>query len=271
MRLSTRSYDKNKRISKENIKEIGDFADQFKIGLNKEKVNFFLIEDSIYKKEKVRIGTCGAIDNSPAFIVGKIETGDLSYLSYGYLFEHIILKITDLGLSTCWLGYFDSQILCSSIQLFNNEVIPAISPVGYKKFNLFNPTFFVKDILGIKKRKSIDEIFFEGDFSFPIEFSHSNPYFIVLKMVRLAPSSGNKQPWRILKEKNRFIFHFFLDLSGYPEQYIQKKLYYLDMGIAMCHFELTAREYGLKGDWEYMSNTINLEFKHFKYIVTWIG
>ena len=66
----------------------------------------------------------------------------------------------------------------------------------------------------------------------------------VLENVRLAPSALNKQPWRIVKQGENF--HFFI--SNDKEE--EKNLYNIkniDIGIAMCHFDLTCKEKGIKG------------------------
>ena len=71
------------------------------------------------------------------------------------------------------------------------------------------------------------------------------------EMVRLAPSASNRQPWRIIR--HGVSWHFYVQrssgyrrtarLGGVPD------LQRVDMGIAMCHWELTAREAGLHGHW----------------------
>jgi hypothetical protein len=40
------------------------------------------------------------------------------------------------------------------------------------------------------------------------------------------------------------------------------------MGIALCHFELSANELGLKGKWEYRQPEIPIEI--WEYTATWI-
>jgi hypothetical protein len=45
----------------------------------------------------------------------------------------------------------------------------------------------------------------------------------------------------------------------------------VDMGIAMCHFELAARERGLQGIWERSESASATEDRRWKYIVTWNG
>ena len=69
-----------------------------------------------------------------------------------------------------------------------------------------------------------------------------------LEAVRLAPSAVNKQPWRavVCGEK----VHFYEKRSrGYVSDNgwdLQK----IDMGIALCHFELAAKECGVDAAFE---------------------
>ena len=76
-------------------------------------------------------------------------------------------------------------------------------------------------------------------------------YALPLEMIRLGPSASNRQPWRIVKEPDRDSFHFVLERTrGYLRSYQGVDFQKIDMGIAMCHFELSARESGLDGSWE---------------------
>ena len=45
----------------------------------------------------------------------------------------------------------------------------------------------------------------------------------------------------------------------------------VDMGIAMCHFELVARERGLAGSWVVRDPGIPLPGKDTEYTVTWVA
>lgn len=85
-------------------------------------------------------------------------------------------------------------------------------------------------------------------------------------MLRLAPSASNKQPWRVLVDNEKF--HFYLARNkGYGEALgydVQK----IDIGIAMCHFELTMQELGFKGKWKEDNPKKDKEFC--EYIITFI-
>lgn len=90
-------------------------------------------------------------------------------------------------------------------------------------------------------------------FGNPLTPQEAGAYATALEMVRLGPSASNKQPWQILQTDGAW--HFYLRrTAGYREGFFQRlldlcDLQRLDMGIAMCHFELTARELGLQGKW----------------------
>ena len=44
----------------------------------------------------------------------------------------------------------------------------------------------------------------------------------------------------------------------------------IDIGIAMCHFDLTCKEKGIKGKFKIVNPHISQIPKHYKYIITWI-
>ena len=61
-----------------------------------------------------------------------------------------------------------------------------------------------------------------------------------LEMVRLAPSAVNKQPWRVVLDKNGA--HFYRKRSkGFVSEAVGD-MQKIDMGIALCHFALAAKE-----------------------------
>lgn len=76
--------------------------------------------------------------------------------------------------------------------------------------------------------------------------------------MRLVPSAANGQPWRIYKEADKNIFHFY-----------QKGGWLLDMGIAMANFELVALENGLTGNW--VNQESRNDSQGMKYRISWIG
>ena len=96
-------------------------------------------------------------------------------------------------------------------------------------------------------------MFFHGTAGQPLTRQHAGDYAIPLDMLRLAPSASNKQPWRVVKDG--LAWHFYLQRTrGYNSGIASRllkipDLQRVDMGIAMCHFALTAAEIGLGGRW----------------------
>lgn len=98
----------------------------------------------------------------------------------------------------------------------------------------------------------------KDDFSTPLTKDDAKEFFEPLEMIRLAPSSVNKQPWRVIKENNEI--HFYFANS--------KNSTIIDMGIALCHFHLTAMENNLEG--EFVVNDPKKENKNLTYIISWV-
>lgn len=97
-------------------------------------------------------------------------------------------------------------------------------------------------------------LFFAGAFGNTLTTDAAGEYAEPLEMVRWAPYASNKQPWRIVRIDDAW--HFYLQRTqGYGKGTMLFNILRLadlqrvDMGIAMCHFELAAREPGLNGCW----------------------
>jgi hypothetical protein len=225
----------------------------------------FLIINKIASEKGEKLGTYGVISGANTFIVGVINNEKYDAVRFGYLFEKIILFATDLGLQTCWLGgTFKREDFIKYSNLAENEYIPIVSALGYKKDKSRILEVAMRRVVGANNRKSWNELFFDKSISKALEQDVSGLYATSLEMVRLAPSASNKQPWRIIKDKN--LYHFYLyRTKGYGvENYdIQKN----DIGIAMCHFELTSKELGLQGNWIEIKD-INMP-DDWEYIISW--
>ena len=59
-------------------------------------------------------------------------------------------------------------------------------------------------------------------------------------MIRWAPSAANKQPWRVVLDKNGV--HFYLKRTKGFVSEAAGNMQKIDLGIALCHFALAAKE-----------------------------
>jgi len=120
------------------------------------------------------------------------------------------------------------------------------------------------------KRYPWANLFFNSNFSEPLTQEKANSYSILLEMVRLGPSASNQQPWRIVKEKDKNIFHFYIVFSKDSKTQVYNIFRRLDIGIAVCHFDLSAKELGIQGNWVFDERDI-LGSDEFLYIISWNG
>ena len=195
-----------------------------------------------------------------------------SLVDFGYVFEKIILSMTDLGLGTCWLGgTFNKKGFAEKIMLKDDEALSAVTPVGNISKRLNLKSSIIRAMVGAKNRKGWDKLFFNNSFSVPLDEPDSGPYKVPLEMVRIGPSASNLQPWRIMME-DKNVFHFFIERTKRPAY---SKFQNMDLGIALCHFELSATELALKGKWEVkegiQQNTKYEIPPNMEYVISWDG
>jgi hypothetical protein len=262
-RYSCRSYDA-KPIEKELEKKLCDYIENINSQI-KIKARFIYITNNAGVESPLKLGTYGMIAGATNFIIGICEKDEQNHVDFGYLFEGIILFVTDLDLQTCWLGgTFKRNEFAQKCNLQENEYIAIVCPVGVKKQR---PRLFdnaVRSLVGANNRKPVTELFFDQDLSNPLDIASVGEYGTALEMVRLGPSASNKQPWRIIKNNDGYDF-YLNRTKKYPMGLfdMQKN----DIGIAMCHFELTAKELGLKGEWVKTKNQNKIN--DLEYIITW--
>ena len=214
------------------------------------------------------LGTYGVIRGARYYILGAVKEGKGALEDIGYCMEKIILKATELGFGTCWLGgTFKRSAFAARMQLAADELLPAVTPVGYPSRVISGADRQVRFSAGSNKRKPWNEMFFASDGKTPLTEADAGVYKQALEAVRMGPSASNRQPWRIVKD-NHGDFHLFLRENPLYNRIMGKfRLQYIDMGIAMCHFELAARQLGLPGNWKVNGLAFDLPGLH--YISTW--
>jgi len=234
------------------------------------KVRFVFVEETDPAMIR-KLGTYGMIKGATLYLAGTVRKSALSLVDFGYCMENAVLKATELGLGTCWLGGFLNRgTFAARTGLRKGEIIPAVTPVGYPSET---PRFFEKAVRKFVKadnRRKFQELFFDGSPDRPLERKTCGKYGEALESVRLAPSASNKQPWRIVRAADGKAFHFFLDEDKlYQSAFRDIRIQDVDMGIAMCHFELSSREMGLKGGWNLPGADDSPKSSNWRFIATW--
>lgn len=220
------------------------------------------------------LGTYGFIQSATGFIVGAVEQSPNALENFGFLLERAILMATDLGLGTCWLGgTFSKSGFAKKIGLTAGELLPAVAAIGYAADDPISKDR-IRRMAGSNFRRPPEELFFDGDFSTPLSPADAGAYAGPLEMVRWAPSASNRQPWRIVRTPSGWQFYLARSKSYGKGTLLftvlrLADLQRVDLGIAMCHFELAAREAGLAGGWLIEDPGIATPPTGWEYTATW--
>lgn len=273
-RFSCRSYLASP-IASEKRQQLADFIAAHQAGPFGSPTRFELVAATETDRQALRgLGTYGFIKNPPGFIVGAMGESAQNLEDFGYAMERIVLFATDIGLSTCWLGgSFSKSSFAKKISLNSGESAPAVTSVGHVAGAPRDDQ--PRPRVDESRRHAWDELFFDQKFGAPLSRQAAGPYAAPLEMVRLGPSASNKQPWRIVRDGN--VWHFYLQRTrGYGNSVAFRLLRLadiqrLDMGIAMSHFELTANELGLQGQWVIAEPGIEKPDEITAYTVSWAG
>ncbi len=256
-RRSVRTYT-GKPLRDEHIAQIEQYIGQLKapFGAN---VRVALIRVNA-SEEPLKLGTYGWIKGACEYLALIYEDAPLAETAAAYMFEQAVLFCTNLDLGTCWLGgTFSRSDFKKQLQLQPNEKLSIVSPVGYTSDRKrFLEKYIVRADKNHVSRKPFGELFFEHNFNNPLTENAAGAYLTPLEMVRLAPSANNKQEWRVLLEDKAL--HF------YKKPYLMFDA--IDMGIALCHFELSCKELGINGHFEQLNDY--LPNKKIKYVISWI-
>ena len=262
-RLSTRTFNQValKTADKKNFES---FINENNKGLENEVLNFQIIEKhDVDKQMKLDYGM---IKGHNTYILGTAKSTTASRVNYGYLMEKVVLEATEMNLSTCWIGVFDSTYF-NDVFIEDGFDIPSIVIVGYSDDKPTYQDKFLRFSVKASKRQRWDKLFFNYRSKTSLTPEFVKKYSDSLEMVRLAPSSGNTQPWRVFFDDTSNEFHFFK--KSISKRYELSGMHDIDMGIAMSHFELTTIQNGLSGSWvKHTIENVN-SIDDLQYIMTW--
>ena len=151
--------------------------------------------------------------------------------------------------------------------------MPAVAAVGYAAHGSLEKDR-IRRMAGRTPRRPPAELFFDGTLGAPLFPYGAGAYAGALEAVRWAPSASNRQPWRVVRTPSGW--HFFLERTkGYGKGTLVftvlrlADLQRIDLGIALCHFELVAREAGLDGDWVIADPGLAPPGTGMLYVATW--
>jgi nitroreductase len=188
------------------------------------------------------VGNYGRITGAPAYaaFIGEADA-PLVHAAVGYAGEAFILEATVLGLATCWVsGFFRPDAVRAHIHVAPSERVFAVTPVGRAVEELTRRDRIYRALAHSASRKPLSELMEAA--GTPLEPWQQKAF----EAARLAPSAGNRQPWRFSAGPG------YVEIGasgGRDNDRFSKRL---DCGIAMLHLELAARAGGKRGAWAWL-------------------
>jgi hypothetical protein len=208
----------------------------------------------------------GMITGHNTYVLGSSKSSPDARVHYGYIMEKVVLKATEIGVSSCWIGYFDASHF-SVVSSETGYEIPGIVILGYQDERRSRAERITRFAVKASQRFEWQKLFFDFNSGIPLNPDTSNVYSLSLEMVRLAPSAGNTQPWRIFSDDYSGEFHFFK--KPVSRRYEERGLHDIDLGIAIAHFELASEYKELPGIWIRKPGISVSYANDLQYVITW--
>jgi len=148
-RRSIRQYS-DRPVEDEKIKQIVEAARLAPSSSNSQCWRFIVVKDKNIKKQIVEKGLGGMIipnewaKTAPVIIVACAHLNFITHrlgaaikgieywlLDMGIAVEHLVLRATELGLGTCWIGWFNERWIRKILKIPRNIRIVALVTLGY--------------------------------------------------------------------------------------------------------------------------------------------
>jgi len=214
-------------------------------------VQFRLIEDGRRFAKKIRgyAGYFGKIFYAPHYIVAISENKKGFLENIGYRMEKLMIKAQELGLSTCWMEVlFDTEKINHELNLGKDYRALVLTPIGHEKKTIFNKFMQLENQKKSQRKDLKEVVVFDKwhNYRSPQTNLESN-YLKIIEYARLAPSWGNRQPWKFLISNGNILV--FCEKNKILVKKEKLNLYRIDCGIVMLYLKLLGEEFGIRGKW----------------------
>jgi nitroreductase len=247
LRKSTRNFKENS-VSKSDLQKIKTFINEAKPLFENIPMEVLLIEDG----EKIKATFKGLMDKytkvkAPHYLAftSQIQEGHLENI--GFIGEEIVLKLTNLGIGTCWVGSAIKQdVFKNIVKVQDKQSYIILVAFGYP----------VEELKPVATRKRLDR-------SKLVTGAYENQYETIIQSLIDAPSAVNSQPWKLSINNNKF--DLYLENRNILTKKMLKDMNRIDMGIGLSHLYNSAVELGYKVE---LSQTSHSEVGNSLYIIS---
>lgn len=231
-RKSVRKYSQAP-LSQELLSEIKSIASSVERLYPDIDMKIHIVEDG-QKMQAIMPGIIGAYGKvkAPHYIAVTSEEKPGYRENVGYTIENLVLRLTSMGLGTCWIGGSVKEGLFNRIlEMPSNHKPMIVIALGCaeREEELYRKT--PQDA----KRKAVSE-FVTGEMDEALGK--------VMEAVRLSPSAVNIQPWRFFIEGSR-VRLYTAKAPGLLGNHLEE-MRKIDAGICLSHLKLAGEHYDKK-------------------------
>ncbi len=196
---------------------------------------------------------------APHYLVLLSEKHELAELNAGFLMEDMVLKLTDMDLSSCWVTFTDSQRVKNAVGINSALEVAAIVAFGYgvrttKRLRLNILSMSNVDISAKRRyfepKRSISDMVYLNSWGNTHKVNEHIGFFDdmlweAFRASSLAPSYLNRQAYGFVLRDGS------VTLVRRPDEFTTKADGDLSLGIVMLHFAAVASAWAGEIRWRF--------------------
>lgn len=255
-RKSVRAF-RTKKVSADIQQDIKAYYEKCPKLLPEVKTQLIVLDESAQKTLEGTAGYENFMIGAPNYLVLLSEENEYAEVNGGYIMEDLILKLTEMDMSTCWITFADAAEVGKALNLDATMKVVAICAFGYgektskllrlniknmsniditAKRGYYAPKKGIYDLVSLNTWGNIDGL--DEMMGFYEDMLWQSFY-----AASLAPSYLNRQPYGFVLDQNK------VTLVAKPDDYTDKVSADLNLGIVMRHFDAAAGQSMGHGKW----------------------
>lgn len=268
-RRSVREY-KDKALSSKDLQAVMSYCDTYPKLSEKTDVAFKFLEDGSDVASKLDgvAGYSGVMIKAPHYLLVTASASETAYEAAGYAGEYVILNATKHNVGTCWIdGVGQSDKIKELLNISSDQLVIGLIALGYAQYEPRLAKIYDTNMEGsvspltdlgypnidpeyskepVSNRLSIEDISYLKKWGVAVnsEELQKRGYDQVFYYMRMAPSWGNRQPWRFVLDGTKIV------LIMERDDRVDDRAEEVEAGIAMLYFEVAMHDIGLPGSWK---------------------
>ncbi|MBQ7231350.1 MAG: nitroreductase family protein [Oscillospiraceae bacterium] len=207
---------------------------------------------------------------APQYLVLLSQAHPHAYLNAGFVMEDLILKLTDLDLSSCWVTFTDSEQVKEALGIDSELEVAAIVAFGYgvkttRRLRLNIKSMSNIDIIAkrhyFEPKRSVSDLVHRGTWGSHDGLDSAIGFYDDMLWesfyaASLAPSYLNRQAYGFLLEPGS------VTLVSAPDDYSTPIDGDLSLGIVLHHFTVVSENWAGKLSWHFDPEGVKLPEGH---------